>query len=346
MSKPLGAKTIGLFVVGAAALLIAGLLALGSGLFFRKTLPIVMFFDGNLTGLNAGAPVTFRGVRIGQVTEVFVRYNVQTENIRIPVLAQINPENIRFIGDLPDIGMFGDPTGVLLEGLIKRGLRAQLALPNFLTQQSGILLDFFPGTSDDAPKDAFPDRITVPTVPSTLQEVQATVQTVISKLSQLPLDQLIEDTRALLAGAKTLVNDPEIRQTITNTNAAVGELRQTIARVNANIDPLMASLQQTSRTADATLQTFRARGEQARALITDMERTFQSAEKSLQAAQTTLGDAQALIKTANGTLDPSSPLAFELVTTLRDVAAAARSLRTFTDTLERNPNAVLFGRQP
>ena len=74
MSKPADPKLIGAFVLGAVLLIIAGSIVLGGGKFFRRTMPVVMYFQGSVSGLSAGSSVNFRGVRVGQVTNVFIRY--------------------------------------------------------------------------------------------------------------------------------------------------------------------------------------------------------------------------------------------------------------------------------
>jgi len=61
---------IGAFVVGAIVCMVAGVLLFGGGKFFTEKLPYVLFFDSSVEGLHIGAPVIFRGVQVGQVTEI------------------------------------------------------------------------------------------------------------------------------------------------------------------------------------------------------------------------------------------------------------------------------------
>ena len=70
MSKQANKTLIGGFVVGAIVLVTAGILIFGSGNFFSERPVFVMFFEGSVSGLNVGAPVTFRGVKIGTVKEI------------------------------------------------------------------------------------------------------------------------------------------------------------------------------------------------------------------------------------------------------------------------------------
>jgi paraquat-inducible protein B len=75
MSKPANKTIIGIFVVGAIALAVVALVVLGSGKFFKKTFRAVCYFEGSVGGLNIGAPVIFRGVKIGSVANVILRFD-------------------------------------------------------------------------------------------------------------------------------------------------------------------------------------------------------------------------------------------------------------------------------
>ena len=70
MGSKISPTMIGAFVVSAIVLAVAGVLLFGGGKFFQEKLPFVMFFDSSVVGLNVGAPVIFRGVQMGQVTEI------------------------------------------------------------------------------------------------------------------------------------------------------------------------------------------------------------------------------------------------------------------------------------
>ena len=75
MSKPVNKKVIGIFVVVAIALVVAAVLILGSGKFFKTYPKYVMYFEGSVKGLSVGSPVNFRGVKVGNVTEIKMLFN-------------------------------------------------------------------------------------------------------------------------------------------------------------------------------------------------------------------------------------------------------------------------------
>ena len=86
---------IGGFVVGAIALIVIGLLAFGGAGWFIQSNTYIAYFPGSVKGLQVGAPVDFRGVKIGQVTEIRVLFNPQDVSARIPVIMELDPTQIQ-----------------------------------------------------------------------------------------------------------------------------------------------------------------------------------------------------------------------------------------------------------
>ena len=151
MRKKESKTMIGAFVVGAIRLGVVGVLLLGGGSFLKKKYEMVMYFEGTVQGLNIGAPVLLKGVRLGEVNEIKLHYISKAPNFRTKVLAEF------FEGD----SSIEDPEGRFesaieggeelekvrrspIKGLIKDGLRAQLTSQSMVTGQLMVTLDFFP----------------------------------------------------------------------------------------------------------------------------------------------------------------------------------------------------------
>ena len=335
MSKPADPKLIGAFVLGAIALIVAAVVVLGGGKFFEKTTPVVMYFQGSVAGLATGSSVNFRGVKVGQVTSVFIRFDPEAKvPVEIPVFAEFSSQNVQMAADGEKRHMHGT-TDARLKELIDQGLRAQLALPSLVTGQTTIALDFFPGTPVEY-EATYPGRVQIPTIPSTLQEVQATLQQLYNKLTQLPLDDLIDDARNVMSGANKLVNDPGIPQAIESARQTLADLQGTAKALDSRIGPLIAGVQTTTDAATRTMQEAqRALGQlnaSSERLVTATDRTMQAADR--------------LLSNANTWVAPGSQVNYEVLNALRETAAAARSLRDLTEQLQRTPNSLLIGRQP
>lgn len=335
MSKQASPKLIGAFVLGAFGLALAALIILGGGKFFTRQTPVIMYFDGSLAGLSPGSAITFRGVRIGEVTEVFLRYDQSRFDVRIPVFGVIEPDKVQVVGEpAPDDVDASDGEGQGLKQLIDKGLRAQLGVSSLVTGQMTVNLDFHPRAAEATPADteqsAYPDRIEIPTVPSTIEAVQDTLKTVIQKISALPLDQILQEVQGTVESVTEVVNDPQLREVVPNMNAALVNFRELSGTLQSTLVPLAQRLEKASGDADETLA-------EARAGFAQMQAAFAALEQASSRAGQTMASANALMQ-------PGSSVFFDLSTAMREVTNTARSLRSLTDNLARDPNSILFGR--
>lgn len=324
MSKPASPTLIGAFVLGAIALAVAALIVLGGGKFFARQVPVVFYFDGSVAGLTMGAPITFRGVRVGQVTDVFLRYNETNQELAIPIFGVIEPDHIRVVGDATE-----KKEGTGLKALINRGLRAQLAISSLVTGQMTVNLDFF----RDAPVEKvnfYSDRIQIPTQPSTIEAVQETLQTVIHKIAQLPLDQLLEDIRGSIASVTGVINNPQLAEVVPNLNDTLANMRSLSAMLNTRLPPIAANVETIAGSVEGTMA--------------EVNKALVQAQGAFAAFQQASARTEKTMTSANTLFQPGSPIFFDLSTALREVTNTARSLRGLSDNLARDPNSILFGR--
>ena len=126
MSVKANPTVIGAFLLGVIVLVVAGLMIFGGGQFFTEKVTYVAYFPETVSGLNDGAPVNFRGVKVGVVRRIEVQLDAQDLSVRVPAYLQLQRKRIREIGG-------SIPEGDLIPELIARGLRAQLQLHFHLT---------------------------------------------------------------------------------------------------------------------------------------------------------------------------------------------------------------------
>jgi paraquat-inducible protein B len=296
-----------------------------------------MYFTGSVKGLQAGSAITFRGVTVGQVNDIELQYDAKGGQIYIPVFAEIYGDVLNHIGaSQADVSLFTG-RGKLLQKFIEEGMRAQLSLPNFVTNQVNVTLDFFPDQTATLVRPIPTDTIEIPTIPSPIQEVTATVENVFNRISQLPLDQLVSDTRSLMQGADKLVNNPQLPEIIANANQTMAEVKQAMRSIDAKLGPVLTNADKMSGTAQATLI-------EAKQRLIDAKETMQRLDDTLSAARTTMKRGGVLADSTNALLAPGSPLTYELINTLKEVAITARSARALMQTFEHDPNAILVGR--
>jgi paraquat-inducible protein B len=339
MAKKTNPKLIGAFVVGGIALAIAGMLAFGGGQYFTKKAAAVTYFEGSLAGLAVGAPVNFRGVKIGTVTNITILYDITDQTVQIPVQLELEPEKLQIVR--------GERSERNLGALIERGLRAQLQVQSLVTGQASIELDFHPETPIRL---LSPDKsiAEIPTIPSTMDELQANIAAVLEKLSKMPLDEIvnnvnqaIDDLRELLDSGDALVKDldSDLDPLMQDVKTAVAAAKELMATANARLglqpgEPL--------QTLNVTLEEYRALAHQLQGQVGPLGTGLQAAIESLNKGLTSLEQIAAL---AERDYARNPALVTQVADTLRDARSMLGALRALAEYLQRNPNALLTGKQ-
>ena len=67
MRSKVNPVAIGMFVIGAAILATASVMVFGAAKFFAHTEKCISYFSESVNGLDVGAPLKFKGVKIGKV---------------------------------------------------------------------------------------------------------------------------------------------------------------------------------------------------------------------------------------------------------------------------------------
>lgn len=208
MNKKVNKTAIGLFVLIGVVLVLVAILIFGSGSLFKRTYKYVLYFDGSLKGLSVGAPVTFRGVKIGSVKNIGLVYNEKIKEIAIPVTIEIEQR----IKGMPSLGDPGNE-----EKMIAMGLRARLEIQNLLAGQLMISFDFYP---DKAPifyglKHEYPE---LPTVPVS--------QDFMELINDVPIKDITMNLTETLKGMNKIVNSSDLESGLKEFKGALAEVRQ------------------------------------------------------------------------------------------------------------------------
>jgi paraquat-inducible protein B len=312
MSRQPNKTLIGAFVVGAVALAVAGLFIFSSGNLFKETRTFVLYFDGSLKGLDVGAPVNFKGIKIGSVTDIKVQLESEDfSDIRIPVLIEIEPDMIKESSALIKSKGYQNwrerreemqRAGKLIKFMIERGLRAQLISQSMVTGKLMIQLDFYPDKPARfvAVDSEYPE---MPTIPSRLDEIAKAIE-------EVPFKDLIAKATLTIDGIERLVNAPELKDTIVNLRETLQDLREMIKNLNSGVGTLTSNVESTLKKTSVALV---------------------EATDTLVLVQGELKDATPVIR-------------YELSNSLKELADAARSLNALTEYLQRHPESLLRGK--
>ena len=329
MSKRANPTAIGAFVLGAIALAVFGLITVGGLQLFKKELPFVMFFDGDIGGLDVGAPVEIRGVKIGTVTKI----RLFAGTTKIGVYINIDPTLLPKDSTLRK-------SSETVDSLIERGLRAQLKTQSLLTGQLLIYLDLFPGTPIKL-VGLDPEVREIPTVPTTLEQLQARLQRLLDQLGTVKVDELVRNVTLAVSSARELISSPELKAAIVSARGALESARTALEeaqvvlkRVDSKIDGLAAET-------DSALVEMKGLLVEARRSLAKIDAQIEPLAASVKDASSS---AQTTLRTVDRAVDGDSRMGYEAVRALRDVGDAARSLKTLADYLERHPEALIRGK--
>jgi paraquat-inducible protein B len=331
MNKKISPAMIGAFVLGAIALIVIAILVFGSGRLFRQTRNFVLYFDSSVNGLRIGAPVKVKGVEVGSVKDIRLLVGQGTAGDKIPVIIEIDLKKLIRRGAAAAAETTVDPEA-MQKVIVDRGLRGQLDMESLVTGLLYVALDFFPDTPINLvqkPGGDY-DYPEIPTLPTTLEQAKGALTRVISKLEDIDFKELDANLQATLKGVNRTVNSPELESVL-----------RSLARVMPKVDQAVVNIRNLAGTMD----------DKVKILADDVQHTSADARLALKQAGDALKQTQETMKRAEGAVanietlsDLDSPVNYELVKGLRDVSSAARSLRSLTDYLERNPRAPIFGK--
>jgi paraquat-inducible protein B len=318
VSKQVNKTAIGAFVIGAIALVVGIVVVVGSGKLFVTTVPCVFYFDGSVQGLSVGSPVTFKGVQIGEVTDISLIFSPGEMRLSIPVRAVLYPEKIEL--------KQGQRRMENLQRAIEKGLRAQLQTQSLITGQLMIALDFYP----DSPTPELKGDGTVLEIPS--------VPTVIEQLAQvikgIRFDEILEKLTKTADGIEKLVNNPDLMEGIQNLNSTVKDVQMLVRTLNDRVGPMTGSI-------TGAADEYGALAKNLNRELTDMSAVL---EKTLASAQTTAEKMEKTMANSAAITADGSPVMHELTRSLKELSDAAQSMRSLADYLERKPDSVIFGK--
>jgi paraquat-inducible protein B len=238
---------------------------------FTEKVPYLVSFDGSVRGLSPGAPVEFRGITIGRVTDISLLAEPETGGVRIPVMIEIEPQRVGMEGDMSDVAPFE-----MMAALVDRGLRAQLRQGNLLTGELYVSLDFHPD-APDAELDRNARYPVIPSVPTDIEVLTASVTGILDKLAALPLEGLVADLRATTQSINALASSPGTEQTVSALSDTAVGLQALVAKIDEQVGPLLGQARSTLAAAEGLV----GRDSQTRYDVSAMLRELTSAARSI-----------------------------------------------------------------
>jgi paraquat-inducible protein B len=324
LSKKASKTVIGIFVVSALALVVAGVLIFGSGDFLKERYKFTLYFKESVKGLNVGAPVVFKGVKIGEVKNIAVVENPSNSTFFIQVIIEITSGTIKrsitkeFRG-IREIYEYCDQ-------LIEQGLRAELGLQSVVTGQLQIELDFHPeekytlvGTNTEYKE--------IPTISSKFERLSKTIE-------NLPLEEIVDKVSSSLNRIDELLNSPEVAEILKSMKLTMEDTKKISNKVNKQIQPLMNKL-------DATLEVY---GKLAQNLNQEIDPLASKIQEFVIVVTEASKQVDKTFKTLENVTGEDAIAMVELTRSLKEFSSAARSIRILADYLNRHPETLLRGK--
>ena len=359
---------LGLFVVGAAAIAVAAIVALAAGKLFRQHINVETYLDETVQTLAVGSQVKFRGVEVGEVQEItFVR----------TMLSRDHPDFIRFgryvrIVMSLDANLFEDLTaedvGPVLGRLIQDGLRVRLDVQG-LTGQTHIEVDYVDPTSNPPlPISWEPEHHYIPSASSTFTRISQTIDRVFAQIEEADIPTIAESLERFLDVSTQVVQEARVNVLSESLVSLARDLQKTNARVEALLsDPALAGLpQELARGAAAGRAAVEGAAAEMPALVADLRAGAASLRAAAGSIERLAGspDLDSVPPALARAADHLPAAIEELTLALRrasrllagrdgdvaalivDLRAIADNVRALTENARAYPAAVLFGAPP
>lgn len=315
---------VGLFVLAGVVGLLALVLFL-SGAELHPGLKYETYFQESVEGLDVGTAVKFRGVTIGQVTDVgLVTAEYPPASVTAGNQKVYQQVVVRFRVDPRKIGETGS-----IQNAIANGLRVQIE-PQGITGLSYVDLSFVsPQTYPVQPVPWAPDSTVIPSVPSTLTQVQDAVEQIMSSLSKVDMGKMATQISSLI---NTL-----------NQEVTTGDAHQAIAQANTLLISLNSAVTRSDLPGTTASIRNLADGPQTVQIISQLSQTTAQLAKISSQLPALVAASQATINQANET---TSDLQAQLLPILQDMKTTTNNLRDLSAELSANPAQAILGAAP
>ena len=317
MSETSHQKTLlGIFIILGGILGLSIIMIFGHIQFLTPTRTAAVVFQDSINGLSVGAPVNFRGVKVGSVKSISLCFDALTHDAYIVVTLILTPDKIRIIKNPHE------KDTVDLKSLIANGLRAELKTVSFVTGQSDIELNF----DKSIPPIFHPEITSLTEIPVQLSPFQKLT----NSLAQIPIKAISQHADTALLSVTDLSNilQKKLPPLINSVKNLADHSTTTMQTATKAIQSLRSQLTITLGKVNTLIDTGNF---QLNARSKDLHNTLAAATKALDSLRSIV-----------------SPLSIDranLDSALRDIAATASALRGFSNDIEHNPQLLLMGRR-
>src|SRR5580692_1589579 len=327
MSQKANPTLIGAFVFGAIVIAIGAVLFFGSANLFAKKQIYETYFNQSVNGLAIGSNVKYKGVTVGKVTKVQLKFQGAGEAPIVKVLYEINTDNL--------LNKYGLTISLsdrkLHEKAVENGFRAKLDFESLISGQLFIALDFYKDASPpQMHEEPNQDIYEIPPQPSDIEAILADLTKAIGNIGSVDFASLAQELQAVLKSAQNGIDAMHLDQLGGSLDKAANSVSSLAS--GEQVKSALASVQESFEQLTATLKSLNP-------AVADLKPTLDQAKAALTNLQKSTAELDRVLK-------PDSAFRYQLDGSLSEINAAAASIQQLADFLQRHPNSLLFGRKP
>jgi paraquat-inducible protein B len=328
MSQKANPTLIGAFVFGAIVIAIGAVLFFGSANLFARKQLFETYFQQTVNGLAVGSNVKYKGVTVGKVTRVQLKFQGADEAPVVRVIYEINTDNL-----LNKYGLSIDLSDRKRhEKAVDNGFRAKLDFESLISGQLFIALDFYKDAA--APvlhaNDNNADIFEIPPQPSDIDAILADLTKAIGNIGSVDFASLAKELQGVLKSADAAIVSLHLDQ----LGPSIDKAANSISNL-ANGDQVKSALVSVRESFDQLTATLKS----LNPAVGDLKPTLDQAKAALTNLQKSTAQLDQILK-------PDSSLRYQLDSSLSEISSAATAIQQLSDFLQRHPNSILFGRKP
>lgn len=291
------------------------------------------YFPGPIGGLAPGTPVRMKGVQVGRVRDVRLRYVPQTASLETPVVLEIDSRELGFtVTDATSRQDLRAQLNDALSKLVNKGMRATLATSLVLPGASAVGLEMVdrPGTGRLV-MTSDPPIIPASAGGSGLEGAMAAIGDVATTIRNLPLEEIAGHMRSAAARLDTLMNDPVLDQSLRRLDTSLSEMERVAKVAGQNAGPIVESLRNAAESAEGTAKKIESATENVDPIVQSLRNAAASAESAATRAEQLMGTSQ--------------KQNYDVAELIRELTRAAEAVRALANYLTENPDSVIKGRR-
>lgn len=357
---------LGLFVIVGVLLLVTAVVILGAGALFADYLIVETAVSESIQGLDVGAAVDFKGVKIGRVKRIRLAgdlYKAKTTEERLAIgrYVLIDMEISRTIFPEDDTSLDERITFAREHGLRVRMAQAGITGPSYLE-----VLYVDPVTFPEPKLPFTPKELYVPSTPSFVETITSGVERLALELREMKLAEITQNANGLITDMRTSLSDLQLKKVGDNAIATLDQSRASVQRIrellsSPDTDRLLKDAAAAATGAKDTLQ-----NPDLKTFLADLPKISANLRQTTEQIDKLVHDPaiKKAMDSMSETAAATTPAAIELRRTLRElntllgsqrrdlellIAAMRRASENAADLSEdakNNPSRMFFGAPP